>query len=850
MQSFGRFSVFPVIPERLSRLRDLAYNLWWTWRPDAQQLYIDLDPQLWEEVNHNPVRFLSRVQSGPLERAAQDPDYLARLDAVLSELDQYMADQNTWFRRTFPDQKDLTIAYFSPEFGLHESLPIYSGGLGVLAGDHCKEASDLGLPLVGVGFLYPQGYFVQRIDESGMQHAIYEKILFSEVPATPAVDREGREIVVSVELPGRTVYAKVWKFQVGRVPLYLMDTDVEANQPGDRDLGAKLYVGDHALRVAQEIILGIGGVRVLRALGIHPAVWHMNEGHSAFLGLERIRELVANAGLDFETARQVVAASTVFTTHTPVAAGNEAFGFDLMDSFFHSYWPKLGIDRDTFLNLARLDQPWGANFSMTILALKMANFANGVSALHGAVSRHMWQFLWPDLPAEEVPITSITNGVHTATWLAPEMNRLFEEYLGADWYDHLDEPSLWERIDGVPDEALWQAHLRLKQRMIEYARRETVRHREQLGEGPRALADAERVLDPNALTIGFARRFATYKRATLFMRDLDRLDSLMTAAGRPVQFVFAGKAHPADEPGKAFIQQIYQISRTSRFAGKILFIEDYDMATARFLNSGADVWLNNPARPREASGTSGQKASLNGLPNWSVLDGWWPEGYDGKNGWAIGEGRAYPTEETQNEADAISLYDTLEHDIVPLFYTRENGVPHGWVKMMKDALRTLTWRFSARRMVKDYTQRLYIPAATLGQEFNAAGYQTARDLTTWEKRVVAAWPQVGVAVEAPREGQLAVGATIPLQAHVWLGELRPEDVQVEVVSWQDDGKGEPTEFSPTPLRLVSPQPNGGSYTYQGDIVARHSGSLAYNVRVLPAHPCLANKFATHLVKWA
>ena len=847
MQSYGRFSVFPVIPERLNRLHSLAYNLWWTWCPAAQQLYIDLDPELWEEVGHNPVRFLSRVQSGPLERAAKDPAYMARYDDVLADLDDYMATENTWFKQAHADKKDTVIAYFSPEFGLHESLPIYSGGLGVLAGDHCKEASDLGLPLVGVGFLYPQGYFVQHINPEGVQEAIYEKIRFSEVPATPATTPDGREVEVYVDLPGRRVYAKVWKFQVGRIPLYLMDTDVEKNQPSDRDLGSKLYVSDHALRIAQEIVLGIGGVRILRALGIHPTVWHMNEGHSAFLGLERIRELVQGEGLAFEEARQAVAANTVFTTHTPVAAGNEAFGLDLMDTFFRDYWPQLGVDRDEFLSLARWDQAWGPTFSMTVLALRLSSFDNGVSALHGEVSRSMWADLWPGLPAAEVPITSITNGVHTATWLAQIMDDLYQEYLGQDWYDHLDDPKLWDKIDQVPDEKLWDVHCRLKRRMVDYARQETVKHRERLGEGPRALAEAERVLDPNALTVGFARRFATYKRATLFMRDLPRLYNLMTQAGQPVQFVFAGKAHPADEPGKALIRQIYQLSRTPEFAGKIVFIEDYDMETARFLNEGVDVWLNNPARPREASGTSGQKASLNGVPNWSVLDGWWPEGYNGENGWAIGEGRAYANEETQNEADAVSLYETLEHKLIPAFFTRDSGVPKAWVKVMKNAIKTLAWRFSARRMLKEYVEKLYLPADAIGAQLNADNLAPAKKLAAWLDHVRAGWQQVGVVVDAPREGQLAVGGAIPLTAHVWLGVLAPDDVEVEAVSW-NVRNGKPADITATPLRFVATQ--DGASTYQGQILARASGSLAFNVRVLPKHPGLAHRFATTLVKWA
>lgn len=848
MQSFGRFSVLPVMPERIRGLHALAYNLWWMWHAEAQQLYSDIDPALWDAVRHNPVRFLSRVQSEPLDRAADDPDYLARYDAVMAELAHYMAADDTWFRQAHPDQDNMVVAYFSPEFGLHESLPIYSGGLGILSGDQCKEASDLGLPFIGVGFLYPQGYFIQRITQDGTQEAIYEKMHFSEVPATPALTPDGQEVFIHVDLPGRRVYAKVWQFQVGRVRLYLMDTDVDLNDPADRDLGAKLYVGDHAMRLAQEVVLGVGGVRTLRALGIHPTVWHMNEGHSAFLGLERIRELVEGAGLSFEEARQVVAADTVFTTHTPVAAGNEAFSFDLMERFFHAYWPSLGVDRDEFLGLGYHEQAWGATFSMTVLALGLSSFANGVSALHGEVSRAMWQELWPGLPMDEVEITHITNGVHTGTWIAPEMDALFQTYLGVDWKRRVDDPALWQGVDAIPDAEFWQVHLDLKRKLVERARQETVRHRERLGEGPRALAEAGHFLDPDALTIGFARRFATYKRATLLMSDLQRLYQLLAQEGRPVQFIFAGKAHPADEPGKALIRAVYRLAATEEFAGRILFLEGYDMEVARYLVQGADVWLNNPTRPREASGTSGEKAALNGILNFSVLDGWWAEGYNGHNGWAIGDGRLYASEELQTEADSVSLYDTLEHKIIPLYYDQTDGVPVGWVKMVKDNLKTLTWQFSAARMMKGYTLELYLPANSYGVAMRSDGYSGAREIVAWQDSLDETWHELSLAVDAPREGQLTVGASVPVTARVRLGSLTPEDVLVEALTWQPNGSSGLPGLQVTPLKMVAR--DGDVTVYRGELQARTSGSLAYTVRVLPFHPKLGRKHAARRVRWA
>ncbi|MBF6592100.1 MAG: alpha-glucan family phosphorylase, partial [Ktedonobacterales bacterium] len=613
---------------RIGRLHELAYDLWWTWNADAQALYAAIDPEIWARGEHNAIRVLMEASATRLDALAQESDYLARYDAVLAAFDVYLRSEATWFSRAHPEAAGKTVAYFSAEFGLHESLPIYSGGLGILAGDHCKEASDLGVPLVGVGFLYPQGYFRQRITAKGGQEALYEKLHFSEVAARPATDPDGHEVVIGVDLPGRTVYAKVWRIQVGRVPLLLMDTDVEPNAPEDRTLSARLYGGDHEMRIAQEIMLGIGGVRALRALRIDANVWHMNEGHSAFLGLERSRELVSGLGCDFEVARRIAAANAIFTTHTPVAAGNDVFNFDLVERYFHAYWPQLGLDRDRFFDLARQRTSWGDGFSMTVLALRLSAQHNGVSRLHGDVSRKMWHFLWPDLEESEVPITSITNGVHTATWLAPSLNQLYCRSLGADWYARLDDPDLWRHVAEIPDEALWSAHQALKADLITYARARLRRQRTRLGEGTAAVEATDGVLDPRALTIGFGRRFATYKRATLLFRDPQRLARLLSTSERPVQIIFAGKAHPNDQPGQDFIRQVYEYSRQPEFAGRIVFLEDYDMDMARHLVSGCDVWLNTPIRPHEASGTSGQKASLNGLPNCSIIDGWWEEGYD------------------------------------------------------------------------------------------------------------------------------------------------------------------------------------------------------------------------------
>ncbi len=849
MKILGRMAVFPVIPARISRLHELAYNLWWSWNAEAQSLYQAIDADLWQRGSHNPVRLLREAAPERLNALAEDQAFLAQYDHVLGAFDAYMKADQTWFGQTHPELRDQAIAYFSMEFGLHESLPIYSGGLGILSGDHCKEASDLGLPLVGVGFLYPQGYFSQRINTDGVQEATYNKLRFSEVSATPALAPDGNEVVISVDLPGRQVYAKVWKIAVGRISLYLMDTDVAPNAPNDRVLAAHLYGGDHEMRISQEIVLGIGGVRALRALGLKPALWHMNEGHAAFLGLERIRELIAEQGLSFAEAREAVAANAVFTTHTPVPAGNDAFGLDLIDRFFNNYWGQLGLNRDQFIDLARQDQSWGQSFSMTVLALRLSDQHNGVSKLHGDVSRRMWQFLWPGVDVDEVPISSITNGVHTATWLAPAMGEFYDRALGPAWRQSLDQPQTWDPIVNASDRELWDIHCQLKAELIAYVRERVRQHRLRLGEGATQIEEAASLLDPQAFTIGFARRFATYKRATLLFRDLERIRRLLQSSDRPVQIIFAGKAHPADEPGKALIQQVYRLSRQPGFAGRVVFLEDYDIAMARKLVSGVDLWLNNPIRPYEASGTSGQKASLNGVPNCSILDGWWVEGYNGRNGWAFGEQREYQNTELQAEADALALYAVLEQEIIPLFFERDaGGLPTRWLSVMKEAIRTIAPEFSMRRMVKDYTERLYVLGEQQGQRLAQDHYALARSLAAWKKQVIQTWPEVGLWAVGPTEGQIAIGQSVDITAYARLASLRPEDVLVEVVYGQDED-GHLSDASYQRMDQDG-QENDGSYRYRTRILPEIGGSLVYGVRLLPSHPALLDRHEMGLVRWA
>jgi starch phosphorylase len=848
---YGRITVFPIMPTRINRLYELAYNLWWSWHPEARALYSTLNPDLWEQVGHNPVRFLSELQPHLLEKAAANTEYLDAYDSAIHDFDYYMHPRtdDTWFTHTYPELADKTIAYFSAEFGINEALPIYSGGLGILSGDHCKEASDLGLPFVGVGFLYPQGYFRQRVTRDGVQEAFYDKLHFSEAPAIPAIGPDGNEVVISVDLPGRRIYAKVWKVMVGRIPLYLMDTDVAPNAPNDRELSARLYGGDREIRICQEIVLGIGGVRALRALGISPAAWHINEGHAAFLSLERCRELVVS-GLSFNEAREAVASNALFTTHTPVPAGNDTFNYDLVDKYFGSYWGELGLTRDQFLSVAREDHGWGSTYGMTVLALRLTGHHNGVSKLHGDVSRKMWQFLWPGIEGDEVPISYITNGVHTFSWIAQEMNELFGRYLDPDWGRYVDVQDFWDRhIDSIPDDELWKTHVLRKEKLIEYARRRLKSQHLRLGEGMAQIAEIEHMINPNALIIGFARRFATYKRAALIFRDMERLKRILNNPERPVQIIFAGKAHPADEPGKALIQQIYQASRTDDFRGKIIFLEDYDIDMARYLVSGTDLWLNNPIRPYEASGTSGQKAALNGQPNCSILDGWWAEGYNGKNGWAIGEEREYHDQEVQAEADSISLYHLFEEEIVPTFFERDRkGTPHRWTAYMKEAIRTCTPQFSMRRMIKEYTTRFYVPEIQQGEQVEQNHYEHARTLATWKEHIRHGWEKLELYVDGKREGQLSLGESVDIRAWIRMSELKPDDLSVELV--YGTVKDELAEAQHTlPMAYIRRELDG-SYRYEIHLQPPESGSIAYNVRVIPCHPELSEKYELGLIRWA
>lgn len=698
------------LPERIQRLAELAYNLWWTWEPEAARVFGRLDYDLWGRLGHNPIRLLREVGRPRLNQAAEDKEYLANYDHMLAQFDIYMNKKDTWTSQTYPQLQGRPIAYFSMEFGLHETLPIYSGGLGVLAGDHLKESSDLGLPLTGVGFLYDEGYFSQRITEDGWQDALNNMLDFKNLPVLPVLDQSGKRMCVDVEFPDRTVSLGLWEIHVGRIPLYLLDSNLEQNSDFDRQLTARLYWSDLDRRVMQELLLGVGGVRALRALGYNPSVWHMNEGHAAFLTLERARELVAG-GDTFEAAIEKTRAQNVFTTHTPVAAGNDEFPLWLIEKYLAALWPQLNLTREQFFEMARHQMPQGETFSMGILALKHSDGRNAVSELHGRVARKMWHFLWKDKEESEVPITHVTNGVHVSNWMARRLMNLFCDYLGEDWYEHIDERDFWSNIDGIPDAALWAVRLHLKRKLAFYLR-ERVRDRwTHGGFHPVQVVSSGVLINPYALTIGFARRFATYKRASLVLTDVERLLHIINRPNMPVQIIFAGKAHPADEPGKQLIQKVYREVKRAETGGRLVFVEDYDMNLARYLVQGVDVWMNTPRRPYEASGTSGMKAALNGVLNFSVLDGWWREAYNGYNGWSIGEDKQLESQSLQDAQDAESLYSKLENEIIPLYYDRDpKEISREWITRMKNSMKTNIPQFSTRRMVKEYVKRLYIQA--------------------------------------------------------------------------------------------------------------------------------------------
>lgn len=716
-----------MLPERIRRLEELANNLWWSWHPQGRELFRVLDYPVWRMHGHNPVKQLRQMSADRLQAAATDPHFLSLYDSVMSEFDSQLCAGTTWFARRHPGSLSGPVAYFSAEFAIHNSLPIYAGGLGVLAGDTCKEACDMGLPFVAVGFMYPQGYFHQHISADGHQEEIYRQLDFDEAPINPVLSAKGKRPLAQVQLDNKTLHIGVWHVLLGcAITLYLLDTNIEENAPQDRQLSARLYTADREQRIQQEIVLGIGGVRVLRALGIKPAVWHANEGHTAFMMLERIREKVEESKVSFSQALERVKATNVFTTHTPVPAGHDIFSPELVEKYLHNYWGQLGIDRQSFLKLGQYSGSVDEGFNMAALALRTSGWCNGVSRLHGMVARQMWHVLWPEMQEKEVPISSVTNGVHGPTWIALEMMSLYERHFQRSWRELVeaqDDPSLWQGVMEIPDEELWAVHQFLKRKLMGSIRERAQRRWADGDATAEQIVATGALLHPEILTVAFVRRFAEYKRPTLLFRDVDRLIRIVSDPFRPVQVVFAGKSHPADLKSKSLLQEAIGLAKQRSFHGRVAFIEDYDMHMAHYLTQGVDVWLNTPRRLQEASGTSGMKAAMNGALLFSVPDGWWPEGYNGANGWVIGSGAAAADPRQEDAADAEAIYSLLEKEIVPLYYDRDRkGVPHRWIRMVKESLRSVTPAFCARRMLKEYTEKMYLPAArSLADRSSSAG---------------------------------------------------------------------------------------------------------------------------------
>ncbi|MBN2723853.1 MAG: alpha-glucan family phosphorylase [Deltaproteobacteria bacterium] len=850
MKTIYKFAVVPSLPEPLKRLNDLANNMWWAWNFDAIELFIRLDRNLWEEVGHNPVALLGRVSQERLEFLASDNAYLHSLQTVLARFDNAMTNGRV-FKHPDGDNTSFLVAYFSLEFGLHESLPVYSGGLGVLAGDHLKSTSDIGLPLVAVGLLYREGYFRQYLNPDGWQQETYPDNDFYNMPIIPVLDQDGNAAKVYVSLPDRTVTIRIWKVQVGRTPLILLDTNLEENSLDDREITAQLYGGDLEMRLKQEFVLGLGGIEALKKLDYSPSVFHMNEGHSAFLGLKRIQDLMKSRGLSFWEAMEACSSGSLFTTHTPVPAGIDKFPPALMDKYFWKYRDETGISRDEFLGLGREDP---ANhdepFSLAVLALRLSDQYNGVSKLHGEVSRKMWKKVWPEIPVEEIPIGHVTNGIHNRTWVSHELGNLFDRYLGPRWGEYSEDKNIWAAVDQVPDAELWKTHERRRERLVGFVRKRMRQQFEKRGGSKSELNLAEEVLNPDILTIGFARRFATYKRATLIFEDLERLSRILTDAEKPIQFIFAGKAHPKDNEGKEFIRKIIHTIRQEPFRHSVVFLEDYDMNVARYMLQGVDVWLNNPRRPLEASGTSGMKASANGALNLSVLDGWWCEGYSPEAGYSIGHGEEYVDLDYQDDVESRALYDLIEKEIIPDFYTRgRDGIPRHWVAKMKETFKSIVPFFNTNRMVSEYAEKFYIPADRRWNQMKKSDFSGARNLTAWKGKVKANWHEVSILnVKTKSNEGIRVGETVTIEVELNLGHLSPEDVNVQVLYGGLNPDGD--LINPCVQNLSLTSSDGSVSVYGGTVSYLNSGMQGLAVRCIPSHVGMSYLHETGLIRWA
>ena len=849
---FNKITVRPQLPKRIGKLYDISYNLWWSWNTDFLRLFKKIDIDLWEQCQKNPIKFLKLVSQDKLEKVASDTEFLKDYDKITKDFEDYMNAKNTWFSKKYSNNTNDLIGYFSAEYGLDETVAIYSGGLGILSGDHLKSASDLGIPLVGVGLLYKHGYFNQKINGNGEQETEYKDVDLSLLPVTPVKDEKGKELLVSLKLPNKKLYLKVWQINVGRVKLYLMDSDIDENIPEYRDVTTTLYGGNQEMRIKQEIVLGMGGVNLLHTLGLKPTVYHMNEGHSSFLTIELIKNTMKYKEVSFEIAKDIVSAMTVFTTHTPVPAGNDIFPIELVEKYFNGYWNRLGISKEQFLRLGmKPGDDMNNGFNMGILALKIAGKKNGVSKLHGAVSRELFGDVWPNVPANESPIDYVTNGVHTCSWLAPSIKELYNEYLRPYWQDNIQSDEVWKDIYKVPDEKLWEIHQSRKEKMIRMVKQSTIDRLRKYNYSYDEIDDIVNKLDPNILTIGFARRFETYKRATLIFRDLERITKIFNEKDMPVQIVFAGKAHPQDPEGQGLIKYIHELSMKPQFKGKIFILENYNIGMSRYLVSGVDVWLNNPRRPLEASGTSGQKAAVNGVINFSVLDGWWAEGYDQKNGWTIGTNAEYKSYDEQDDSDAKSLYDTLENKIIPMYYKRnEKGYSDEWLKIMKNTIASNAGRYSTSRMLQDYVEKMYIPLCNLSNKYYKDLDEVA-NLNEWKDKMTKHFEKIEIKqsesnyndITIDAGNKITVGCEVKLpnkfvtidsiQAEVFYGKITTEGIVNDIQITKMDYDGE----------------EDGIHKFSAKIELKSGGDYGYTFRVVPKNSMIPNVMDLNLIKW-
>ena len=852
MYVFNKITVNPQLPKRIEKLSEISNNLWWSWNTEFLRLFKTIDNDLWETCEKNPVKFLKQVSQERLEAVSKNVEFLKEYDKLARQFEDYMNSKNTWFANNYPENKNDLIAYFSAEYGLDRTIPIYSGGLGILSGDHLKSASDLGIPLVAVGLLYKNGYFHQKINGYGDQETEYINIELSNLPINPVKDKNGEDLIIYVKFPKRRLYLKVWQINVGRIKLYLLDSDIEKNNPEDRDVTLRLYGGDQEMRIRQEIVLGMGGTNLLtRALGLNPTIYHMNEGHSAFLILELMKNIIKEKQVSFDVARDIASSKTVFTTHTPVPAGNDIFPLDLVDKYFKDFWPRLGLDREEFLRLGmKPSQILEPGFNMGILALKVAGKKNGVSKLHGAVSRELFGDVWPDIAANESPITYVTNGIHTCSWLSPKLKELYNKYLMPYWQDNIHEDKVWEKINNIPDKTLWETHQDRKEKLLKLVKDNTTQRLRRSGYSYEEINEITSKLNPNALTIGFARRFATYKRATLIFKDLERITQILNNSEKPVQLIFAGKAHPADKEGQDLIKRIHEISMMPQFKGKIFLLENYNIAMSQYLVSGVDVWLNNPRRPMEASGTSGQKASVNGVINFSVLDGWWAEGYNQENGWTIGTNAEYNSYEEQDIADSQSMYRTLEDKIIPTYYNKnEEGISPKWIRIMKNSIISTGGKYSTARMLVDYTNNLYMPLCNLTKKYYQ-NVDTVAEYNLWKKNLYINWKDIKITQTNNLDNiTIDAGNNIEVKCEVELPNVDLDNITVECYYGKILDNGIVENVSIIPMKLTEKDEESKKYEYTTKIELKTGGNYGYTFRVMPRHEMLLDAENLNLVKW-